>query len=102
MEEHGQSIIVVNQLRWDPSKVAHIARHGITPDEVEEVCHGDFLVRQGYSGRLILIGPTKARRMLAVILAPTEEADAYRPVTSYPASRKFRRIYRQARGGEDL
>ena len=60
---------------WDTWNVAHIARHQVTPEEVEEVCRGAYIVREGYKGRVMLIGPTRNSRMLAVILDP-EEQDA--------------------------
>ena len=31
--------IVINALIWDEWNKEHIARHGVTPEEVEEVCH---------------------------------------------------------------
>jgi uncharacterized DUF497 family protein len=78
--------------------VAHIARHGVIPDEVEEVCHGQHVDLQSYQGRIILIGPTQAGRVLAVVLDP-QAGDVYYPITARPASRKERRYYQQQKGG---
>ena len=75
--------------------MAHIARHQVSPEEVEEVCQGEHIVRQGYSGRLMLIGPTFSGHMLAIVLEPDDEEDVYYPVTARPASRKERRLYRE-------
>ena len=87
----------VKRLIWDDWNVSHIARHGVTPEEIEEICHGRHAVRQGYAGRVILIGRTQAGRLVAAILDPdTDEEDVvYFPVTSRPADRKERRIYAQ-------
>jgi hypothetical protein len=30
----------INQLIWPEDRIGHIARHGVTPEEVEEVCFG--------------------------------------------------------------
>jgi uncharacterized DUF497 family protein len=73
--------------------VAHIARHQVTKEEVEAVCHSDFIVFDGTKGRLILIGPTKTSRVLAVILDPEPETGVYYPVTARPADRKERQRY---------
>jgi len=73
--------------------VAHIAGHKVAPEEVEEVCLGRFIAREGYGQRLILVGPTEAGRVLAIVLASEEEEGVYYPVTAYPASRKMRRVY---------
>ena len=48
-------MIVIRRLIWDSWNVAHIARHEVTPDEVEEVCQGEYIVRQTYDERLLLI-----------------------------------------------
>lgn len=89
----------VRRLTWDPGIVAHIARHNVAPDEVEQVCHGDPLVEQGYAGRLRLIGPTADGRVLAVILEP-RVGGTYRPVTARPASREERTAFRDRERGD--
>jgi uncharacterized protein len=92
--------VEVRRLRWDPGNVAHIARHGVTPEEVEQVCHAEHAQREAYGGRIMLIGPTVAGRLLSVVLEP-EGAGDYYPVTARPASRKERRIYPAETIGED-
>ena len=88
--------MLVNRLIWDEWNVPHIARHAVTPDEVEEICHGRHAVREGYANRIVLIGRTVRGRLLAVILDPnTAQENVYYPVTSRPADRKERRIYAQ-------
>lgn len=87
-------MIFLRKLVWDSWNVAHIARHEVTPNEVEEVCHGEYIVRQTYDDRLLLIGPTLSGRILAVILDPTKKVGVYYPVTSRPASRKERGLYK--------
>ncbi|MCL4543930.1 MAG: hypothetical protein M1118_04910 [Chloroflexi bacterium] len=78
-------VISVHRLIWDSGNVAHIARHGVTLEEVEQVCHGTFIVRQAALGRLMLIGPTLEGRMLAAVLDPEpDEPAAYYPVTAPP------------------
>ena len=92
------AMLSIRRLRWDPGNIAHVARHSVTVEETEETCHGDPVTLQSYLGRIIVIGPTQARRMLAVVLEP-EGADVYRPVTARPASRRERRYYQQQKGG---
>lgn len=93
-------MLYIRRLIWDQWNVAHIARHDVTPGETEEVCQGTYITRQAYKGRVMVIGPTNAGRMLAVIL-DSEGEEAYYPVTARPASRKERRLYQQ-RAGEKL
>jgi uncharacterized DUF497 family protein len=91
----------IRHLSWDPGNIAHIALHDVTVEEAEEVCHGDPVTLHSYLGRIIVIGPTSAGRMLAVVLDP-EGSDVYYPVTARPASRKERRYYQQQKGGAQL
>lgn len=92
-------MLTVNRLVWDSWNVTHIARHAVTPEEVEEVCHGDHVLGQAYGGRLMLIGSTTGGRILAVILNPQAEPAVYYPITARDADRKERRLYRAEKGG---
>jgi hypothetical protein len=90
-------MLAVRRLVWDGFNVPHIARHSVTPDEVEEVCQGAYIVRQAYAGRIMLTGPTARLQMLAVILEPESDAGVYYPVMARPASRKERAMYDRER-----
>lgn len=92
-------MVHVRRLIWERWNVAHIARHNVSPDEAEEVCHGDPLVLQTYAGRLLLIGRTNTGRMLAVVLGPQGRSVFY-PVTARPASRRERALYQQSKKGD--
>lgn len=94
-------MIDIQTLVWDEFNVAHIARHSVTRDEVEEVCHEAFAVRETYNERFMVIGKTKAGRMLAIVLHPKRN-EAFYVVTARTADRKERRIYQAEveEGGE--
>ena len=64
-----------------------MARHGVTPIDVKEICQGTFLVRQTYQGRLMVIGPNAGGNLLSVILAPAGN-DEYYVFTARPADKK--------------
>lgn len=38
--------IVVKRLIWDEWNFSHIARHDITPEEVQEACNSDRIERE--------------------------------------------------------
>ena len=63
-------MLFVRLLVWDSWNVAHIARHDVIPEEVEEVCHGEPVTSGTDKGRLRVVGATRNGRMLTVILAP--------------------------------
>jgi len=88
----------VRQLLWDSWNIAHIARHNVTPEEVEQVCRGDYETFDTYKGRILVIDPTITGHMLAIILNPKGD-DLYYPVTARVADRKERRMYQEAKGG---
>jgi uncharacterized DUF497 family protein len=88
-------MLSVRRLIWDAWNVAHIARHRVIPEEVEEVCHDQPITSETYKGRLRVIGLTQSGRILTVILAPTPDAGVYYPITARPADRKERRNYRE-------
>jgi uncharacterized DUF497 family protein len=92
-------VLAVRRLVWDPWNVNHIARHDVSPEEVEQVCYGRHVILESYKERLLLIGRAQAGRMLAVILEAVAQ-DTYYVVTSRPTSRKERAYYEQQIGGE--
>lgn len=94
-------MIDIRRLHWDPGNVTHIARHQVSPEEVEDACQNSPMVSQSYMGRLRVIGPTDFGRMLIVILDP-ESNDVYYPVTARPASRKERRRYEEEQEGNQI
>lgn len=98
-DESVQPAQRVIRLQWDPGNEAHIRRHDVVPIEVTEVCDGEPMAERGYEGRMLLIGPTEAGRMLTVVL-DLLSSGAYYPVTARPASRKERARYRDFKGDE--
>lgn len=85
------------QFSWDQANIDHIARHNITPDEVEQVVNNDPFdicqyIRNGEE-RLNQIGETNAGRVLVVIT--TERDNRIRVVTAHPADRTLRKLYEQ-------
>lgn len=79
--------------------MAHIAQHQVSLEEVENICRGAHIERRAYGGKIMLIGASRAGRVLAVVLDPAGD-DVYYPVTARSASRKERRIYNAESGGE--
>ncbi len=92
-------VVIVRKLIWDSWNIAHIARHDVTPEEVDQVCQNDPVVQEGKKGRILVIGSTENERILIVILDPEEEKDVYYPVTAYTASKRLRQVYFKEKGG---
>jgi uncharacterized DUF497 family protein len=92
-------MISIRRLIWDSWNVAHIARHNVSPYEVEEVCQGNFMSSATYKGRIRVLGPTRSGRMLVIILAPRETRDYY-TVTAHDANPPEERRYYQVKGSK--
>jgi uncharacterized DUF497 family protein len=80
---------------WDEANIAHIAEHGISTGEAEEVVSQsplnlDYRMRNGEL-RLRQVGDTSTGRILAVIT--TVRNGFTRVMTTYPASRSLRTTY---------
>ncbi len=93
-------MIIIRRLHWDPGNVAHIARHGITIEDVETACHSEPLVQQGYGGRLLVFGPARDGRLLTIVLEPETEEGIYDVITARRASRRERMLYSQEKDRE--
>jgi uncharacterized DUF497 family protein len=89
---------VVQELQWDEANEAHIARHAVVPEEVEEICFGPHWALRAKGGkRRALFGQTRGGRYLMVVLELVGRG-AYRPVTARDMSHRERRRYRSSRG----
>lgn len=65
-------MVLVTHLIWDDWNREHIARHAVTLDEVEEVCHRQHRVVESYRNRIVIIGKTNDERKLVIVLSPED------------------------------
>lgn len=93
-------MLTIRKLIWDSWNASHIARHQVTPEEVEIVCHKEpFVFRGKQKSRVVLVGMTEEKRILTVVLEPKKDKTYY-PITAYRSSRQEVAIYKRLRGGE--
>jgi uncharacterized DUF497 family protein len=94
----------VDRLDWDEWNTAHIATHGVTREQVEEAVAGETIARATHKNRFLVLGPTQAGRLLAVVIGPVpNQPGVYYTFSARPASRQERRYYREQheKGGEE-
>ncbi len=78
----------IQRIVWDPDEdpdgnVQHIAEHGVTVEEVEDVLYGaEEVVASHSSGRPITFGETSTGKYLAVVFDVVEED----PLSVYPVT----------------
>ena len=81
---------------WDDSpggNVEHLAEHGVTPDEFEEVLAARFAareVREGNPAHWLCRGYTRARRFLHIVFEYFEDDHVVNPVTAYEPSPRLK------------
>jgi len=83
---------------WDEANTAHIARHGVRPQEVEEALTDPkrLVLRtrsQGGEERWAALGATEAGRVLFVVF--TRREGRVRPITARDATLEEKRRYRR-------
>ena len=92
--------MAIAELIWPEDRVAHIAEHGVRPDEVEEVCFGRPLVLRGKSeGKnpvYYVLGQTSLGRYLFCVVIGLPESRGY-PVSARPMTKKEERRFKQWR-----
>ena len=86
---------LVREIRWTSESEAHIARHGVTPDEVEQAVNGrPRYEARGREDSTLLYATTDDGRLLLVVLAEAVDGRWYvataREMT-YTERRAFRR-----------
>lgn len=86
----------IHEFLWPEDRVEHIARHGVEPEEVEEVCFGHSLVlrakSQGKNPAYYVLGQTAAGRYLFCVVLHFPNGVGY-PVTSRPMTEDERQRF---------
>jgi hypothetical protein len=89
---------------WDEDNINHIARHGLRPEQVEEVYYGEgpfstLAVKQkkkrvkSNEYRYRLWGTDASGICIEAIVAPYPEYGVWRCVTAFPMSNTTRKAY---------
>jgi uncharacterized DUF497 family protein len=93
------------EAEWDEDNVEHISRHGVEPEEIEEIvyeeCHpswiGQVRGRRIREPRWVVLGQTCDGRYLLAIVAPYPQRGVWRAVTARDLGDRARRRYQQWR-----
>jgi uncharacterized DUF497 family protein len=88
--------VQIQEFMWPVDRVDHIGRHGVQPEEVEEVCFGQALVQRAKSGGknpvYYVRGQTASGRHLFCVVIQFPNGNGY-PVTARPMTRKEKEQY---------
>lgn len=88
----------IREFIWPHDRVDHIAKHGVTPEEVAEVCFGKPLVQRakskGKNPVYYVLGQTEAGRYLFCVVIAFPDGNGY-PVTARSMTPKEKTRYRK-------
>lgn len=60
----------ISQILWDEETIYHIAKHGISPKEVEEaIFEGNSIILKGRNGRYIVLSRAMSGRYLTIVVS---------------------------------
>ena len=83
------------EFEWDDSNIQHIARHNVSPDEVEDVAFEDEpWIRKGRKKSRYMLGYTIAGRYLFIVYVLRHKGTA-RVITAMDMDQKTKRLYRK-------
>jgi uncharacterized DUF497 family protein len=86
----------IHDFVWPQERIDHIAEHGVSPKEVEEVCFGKSLVlrakSEGENPVYYVLGQTRASRYLFCVIIRFTDGVGY-PVSARPMTAKEKRRY---------
>lgn len=85
--------MIINELQWDDENIEHIARHNVSPQEVEDVCFGFHISRKERGQRYILSGQTSGGRYINVVVERLVKG-LFKPITAFEMSENYKRRYR--------
>lgn len=96
--------VKIDELIVEGDRPAHIAKHKVKIEEVLEVLDGDYVYIQGKQDRWLLIGKTKKKRFLTIVIGERVGKNVYGLVTARPSSKEERSFYLEfalTQGGEE-
>lgn len=85
--------IIIGELIIEEDRSEHISKHKVTIEEVLEIVNGDYVYIDGKLGRWLLIGKTKKRRFLTVVVGERNKNNVYGLVTARQSSKEERSFY---------
>jgi uncharacterized DUF497 family protein len=91
----------IRRLSWDAWNLEHIGKHLVQVEEIESlVRQGDWIYRETYKNRFLVIGQLSPTRVLTIVVGPTPGGiDEYYVFSARPSSAKEKRWLRETKGG---
>ena len=88
-------MVRVNRLIWDEWNLNHIAKHGVSRNDVEKAVNDNRAVIWKHRGRYVMIASAYGRILFIVLESVQGEKNTYYVVTARDATKSEKRIYRK-------
>lgn len=85
--------MLIKNLIWDEWNIEHIAKHGVKPEEIEEICKTKHRLNKWKNKTYRVIGQTSGTRYLTIFLAPRTKNNYY-PITARDSTKREKREYK--------
>ncbi len=99
--ETNNWLFEVHNLEWDKQNEEHIAEHGLSVREVNQVVANPNVIvrnRRMRRAQYLMIGRTHSGRVVTVALAKTRTVGSWKPVTAHPSTKAQRRVLEKHAG----
>ena len=85
----------ITWFEWDDNNIQHIARHNLSPDEVESVAFDDEpWIKKGRKGTRYMLGYTVSGRYLFIVYVLMGKGTA-RVITAMDMDEKIKKLYKK-------
>jgi uncharacterized DUF497 family protein len=85
----------ITWFEWDDNNIQHIARHNLSPDEVESVAFDDEpWIKKGREGTRYMLGYTVSGRYLFIVYVLRGKGTA-RVITAMDMDEKTKKLYKK-------
>lgn len=90
---HKNIVMEISEFEWDENNIDHIARHNVSPDEIEDVAFDDEpWIRKGKGRTRYMLGYAISGRYLFVVYILKNKGKA-RVITAMDMDRKTKKLY---------
>jgi len=90
--------MIINDLLWDDKNVEHIAAHGVSPAEVEDICFWNNYCKKEECSRYLLRGQTAEGRYIMVVVESLGMG-IFRPITAFEMTEGYKSGFRRQQRG---
>ena len=87
-------MIKIRRLIWDEWNEDHAVKHGVSQEEIEEVCFTKHFDIKSGQGKIAVWGQSSVGRYVIIILGK-EEYDGFYPISARDMEEKEKRFYKK-------